>query len=46
MGSRARVRFLENNHEVIAGAMDSDPEIAFLSFIKGTLATGANVCDH
>ncbi len=46
MGSRAQALFRENRIEVIIGVLDDDPEKAVLDYIKGTLATGDNICDH
>jgi len=46
MGSRAQALFSENRIEVVIGALDEDPEKAVLDYIKGELATGANICDH
>jgi ATP-binding protein involved in chromosome partitioning len=46
MGSRAQGLFQQNKIGVITGIMESDPEKAVLSYLKGVLATGANICDH
>ena len=46
MGSRAQELFQQNNIGVIIGITESDPEKAVLSRLHGTLATGANICDH
>jgi len=46
MGSRAQALFRENRIEVIVGAMGDDPEQLVLDHLRGTLATGENVCDH
>jgi len=46
MGSRAQDLFRENHIHVIVGAMENDPEQVVLDHIRGTLATGDNVCDH
>jgi len=46
MGSRAQGIFRENRIQVITGTMESDPEKAILDYIKGTLTTGDNLCDH
>jgi len=46
MGPRAQDIFQENGINVVLGAMESDPEKAVLSHLKGTLAIGDNVCDH
>ena len=46
MGSRAQALFRENRIHVIVGALGHDPEQIVLDYIRGTLATGDNVCDH
>lgn len=46
MGSRAQALFRENRIDVIIGVMEGDPERAVLNYLKGTLATGDNICDH
>ncbi len=46
MGSRAQALFRENRIEVIVGTPNDDPEKAVLDYIRGTLATGDNICDH
>ena len=46
MGSRAQDIFRDNRIEVIIGVVGDDPEKAVLDHIKGTLATGDNICDH
>lgn len=46
MGSRAQALFDEHRIRVIVGAMGDDPEQIVLDYIRGTLATGENVCDH
>ena len=46
MGSRAQAIFRENRIQVIVGAAEDDPERVVLDYIRGTLATGDNVCDH
>lgn len=46
MGSRAQGLFRENRIQVVVGTLQSDPEAAVLDHIKGTLATGDNLCDH
>lgn len=46
MGSRAQAIFRENRIQVIVGAQVDDPEQAVLDCIRGTLATGGNICDH
>lgn len=46
MGPRAVDLFQQNGIEVVLGALESDPEKAVLSHLKGNLAIGDNVCDH
>ena len=46
MGMGAQNIFQEKGIKVVLGAMESDPEKAVLSYIKGVLATGENACDH
>jgi ATP-binding protein involved in chromosome partitioning len=46
MGSRAQSLFAQNDIEVIVGAAAGDPEAVVKAFLDGSLATGANVCDH
>lgn len=46
MGSRAQSLFRENRIEVIVGVLSGDPEKAVSDYIRGTLATGDNICDH
>jgi len=46
MGSRAQGLFEQNRIDVIANVVESDPEKAVLGYIRGTLVTGDDVCDH
>jgi len=46
MGTRAQALFAENRIQVILGALGNDPEQIVLDHLRGTLATGDNVCDH
>ena len=46
MGSRAQGLFQQNGIEVVLGTLESDPEKAVLSYLRGNLATGENICDH
>jgi len=46
MGSRAQSLFRENRIEIVINALEDDPEKAVLDHIRGTLATGDNICDH
>jgi len=46
MGSRAQGLFAERGIEVVTGAPCEAPEALVLSYMNGTLESGANVCDH
>lgn len=46
MGSRAQSLFDQNGIRVVVGASNGDPDVLVRQFLDGTLATGANVCDH
>lgn len=46
MGMSAKNLFQERGIKVVLGAMESDPEKAVLSYLKGALAIGKNICDH
>ena len=46
MGQRAVQLFTQNNIEVIIGAPAETPEEVAAAYLSGTLATGANICDH
>ena len=46
MGPRAQDLFTENRIEVVVGAAEDDPEELVLAHLRGTLATGDNVCGH
>lgn len=46
MGSRAQAPFTENRIHVITGVLGDDPEQIVLDYMRGTLTTGDNVCDH
>jgi len=46
MGSRAQSLFRENHIEVVTGTLGEDPEKIVLDYMRGTLATGDNLCDH
>ena len=46
IGMRAQNLFQQSRISVITGALERDPEQAVLSYLNGTLSTGANVCDH
>ncbi len=46
MGSRAQQFFQQFGIEVVMGAPAEHPQTVILSWLKGELVTGANVCDH
>jgi len=46
MGSRAQSLFAENGITVVVGASEGTPEALAKQYLDGTLASGANVCDH
>lgn len=46
MGSRAQQLFAENGVRVVTGAQGEYPKEIVENYLKGTLATGANTCDH
>jgi ATP-binding protein involved in chromosome partitioning len=46
MGSRAQQLFAENGIRVITGAMGESPKEVVEQYLKGSLQTGANTCDH
>ncbi len=46
MGARAQQLFAENNVKVITGAQGEYPREVVENYLKGTLLTGANTCDH
>jgi predicted Fe-Mo cluster-binding NifX family protein len=46
MGQRAQGLFTENGIKVVVGAPAGEPEALVRAYLEGTLATGANVCDH
>ncbi len=46
MGSRAQQLFAQQGIKVVTGAQEADPRIAVESYLKGTLVTGVNTCDH
>lgn len=46
MGSRARMLFEEKGIDVMTGASPDEPEAVIRAYLKGTLTTGPNVCDH
>ncbi|HOW55282.1 MAG TPA: iron-sulfur cluster carrier protein MrpORP [Syntrophorhabdaceae bacterium] len=46
MGSRAQQLFAQHGVKVITGAQEENPRMAVENYLKGTLVTGANTCDH
>jgi ATP-binding protein involved in chromosome partitioning len=46
MGMRAQQLFQQNGIQVIVGAPADHPQTVILSWLKGDLVTGGNVCDH
>jgi len=46
MGQRAQSLFSQSGIKVVTGAPPESPEKIIDQFLKGTLVTGANVCDH
>lgn len=46
MGQRAQALFAQNGIGVIVGAPSEAPETLVDQYLKGTLATGENLCDH
>lgn len=46
MGSRAQQLFAQQGIKVVTGAQEADPKKAVENYLKGTLVTGANTCDH
>lgn len=46
MGSRAQQLFAEKGVKVVTGAIGEDPRVVVEAYLKGTLQTGQNTCDH
>ena len=46
MGSRAQQLFAQQGVRVVTGAQGEDPREVVEQYLKGTLQTGANTCDH
>jgi ATP-binding protein involved in chromosome partitioning len=46
MGARAQQLFAENGVNVITGAQGEYPREIVENYVKGTLTTGTNTCDH
>jgi predicted Fe-Mo cluster-binding NifX family protein len=46
MGMRAQQLFAQSGIQVVTGAPAEHPQTVILSWLKGELVTGSNVCDH
>ncbi len=46
MGARAQQLFAEQGVRVVTGAQGENPREVVENYLKGTLLTGANTCDH
>jgi len=46
MGQRAQALFAERGIQVLVGAPEGTPETLVEQYLKGTLISGVNVCDH
>ena len=46
MGMRAQQFFTQYGIKVVVGASSDNPQTVVLNYLKGSLVTGANVCDH
>ena len=46
MGSRAQQLFAQQGVQVVTGSQSETPREAVEQYLKGTLQTGANTCDH
>jgi predicted Fe-Mo cluster-binding NifX family protein len=46
MGGRAQGLFAQAGIRVVVGAPSAPPEEVVRAYLDGTLATGANLCDH
>ena len=46
MGSRAQQLFAQQGVQVVTGAQSENPREVVEQYLKGTLQTGANTCDH
>jgi predicted Fe-Mo cluster-binding NifX family protein len=46
MGSRAQQLFAQQGVTVVTGAQGEYPQEVVEQYLKGTLQTGANTCDH
>ena len=46
MGRRAQMLFAESGIEVVTGAPSGEPESVAAEYLRGSLETGENLCDH
>lgn len=46
MGNRAQQLFAQNGIQVVVGASPASSEDLVKAWLKGTLASGTNACDH
>ena len=46
MGMRAQQFFQQYGIQVVVGASGGDPKVVVQEWLKGTLTTGSNICDH
>lgn len=46
IGQRAQALFLEQGIRVLVGAPCDTPEHLIISYLRGALISGTNVCDH
>jgi ATP-binding protein involved in chromosome partitioning len=46
MGSRAKELFAAQGVNVVTGAQGEEPRAIVENYLKGTLQTGVNTCDH
>ena len=46
MGQRAQALFAQQKIEVILGACSEAPEELVAAYLRGTLTSGENLCDH
>ncbi|MBN1127639.1 MAG: NifB/NifX family molybdenum-iron cluster-binding protein [Chitinispirillaceae bacterium] len=46
MGMRAQQFFAQYGIKVIVGAPSEHPQTVALDYLKGSLVTGSNICDH
>lgn len=46
MGMRAQQYFQQYGIQIVVGAPPENPQAVIVSWLKGELVTGSNVCDH